>query len=156
MTDDIGSRLEDLGWTLEVDDRRGELSLIHHRTERRYVFDEAGNLTIPGDGDIGGEITELHELFATAFEDEGESTGPCDISCEQPVTIESEQRISLDAPAIDIAGRSVELSAMESLAVAANDTVELSATNVDMTSDGNFAAEAGGIMDLDGAMLLLN
>lgn len=143
MPPDLADQIEELGWIVQVDQEEDVLRLIHVDTEHTVVLDADGDLTVPGDGDIGGTLRELQTVLTSALERYGgeEPTGPCDIDCEEAVSISSDTRIALDAPTI-------ELSADADLA--------LEGTHIAAHADGNFDADASGVLSLQGSLLELN
>jgi hypothetical protein len=158
MTDDLRARLEELGWGIELDEDRGEISLVHSETENEFVLDDQGNLTVPGDEDVGDDLRELHSLLTSALEAYSDPASRCSIDCEEPVRIESGERIALEAPEIVVdAGNTLDLSAGGAFDMSAGSTLGLSAEGaLDMISGGNMNAESGGVLSLQGALLQLN
>lgn len=141
----------DAGWGLTVDPEADELTLEHIESATTYVFDAAGNLTVPGDPDAGGDISALQETLAAAMEgnDQGttsQQTSPqCAIECDEStgeVTIESQDSITLDAPAIDI--------------TAGNSLMVESSGNLDVSAAGNGTLTSTGVLTLNGSLIKLN
>lgn len=128
MPSNIGGQLEEIGWRIEIDGEEEELLLEHFETGNTFIFDAEGNLTVPGDGDIGGDLRELQTLLSSALEgeDDDQSLEDCSIDCDGPISIESEQSITLDAP------------------------------NIELSADASLTAETSGVMSLQGGLLKLN
>lgn len=152
MPESLSGLLEALGWQVEVDREDGELTFTHYRSGATIVLDAEGNLTVPGDGDVGGEIDELQSLLASALEEYGSPEPPqiCGIDCDEQVTIASAEGIALDAPTI-------ELAADTQVLVHSEGSIGMdSSGSMVLQSSGNLTAEASAVMTLDGALLQLN
>lgn len=136
--------LEAGGWRLDHDDDADELWLEHLDSGATYVLDAEGQLTVVGEEAPSGELRELQATLAAAMaEDEQDGAnvnarGPagCAVKCESngEVTIESNQKITMDAP-------TVEVSAQAKLDLASNGTAEVSSS---------------GPLTLQGAIIQLN
>lgn len=134
MSDHLSAQLEELGWGLEVDLETERLRLVHSETGNEFVLDAGGDLTVPGDDGIGGDLRELRSLLTSALEEYGRRTDGCVIECEGPVGIESTERISLDAPTIEIDAD----------------------VDLELSSARNMTAESDSVLTLRGALLKLN
>jgi hypothetical protein len=112
-----------LGWELDVDAAAGELTLHHPESGGTYVFDAEGGVRIPGDSDVESDLATLREALTSALResgtdreavtDGGQSTSGCTIECDDAtneVTIESDSKISLSAPAIDLSADTATLA----------------------------------------------
>mgnify|MGYP000429755834 CR=1 FL=1 len=133
--------LHELGWRIEIDAAERELYLEHAETDTTYVLDADGGLRLAGESDIKEGLDALRETLAavddgdaetgaeqTALTDGGSATD-CTLECDETtgeVTIESDTRITLDAPAIE------------------------------MASQGNISLQASGVLTLEGALIKLN
>jgi len=113
---------ETIGWRFEVDSTAGELRLEHTESDTIYVLDAEGGLRVPGDA--GSELDALQETLAAAFRpgenddeavtDGGQSAGGCTVECDETtgeVIIESESKISLDAPTIELSSATTSVNA---------------------------------------------
>ena len=130
----------ELGWRITVDATEGKLQLEHVETDTTYVLDADGGLQLAGEPDVEDGLDALRETLAavdggaepgaerTALTDGG-SAANCTLECDEDtgeVTIESDTRITLDAPVVEISSR------------------------------GELSIQAGGVLSLDGALILLN
>ena len=121
-----------LGWRLDVDEAAGELRLEHAASETTYVLDADGGLHVPGDADVEADLEALRETLAPRREGEAMTDGSgsrCAVECDEAtgeVTIESDSKISLSAPTIELASR------------------------------GNLSVDASGVLTLEGALIKLN
>lgn len=128
--------IEDVGWRLDVDRDADELHIEHVESGDAYVFDADGNLRVSGEGNVGGELRELRATLAAALADGHEQVGGgsrsatgCTIECDPTtgaVSIESDSKISLAAPTIELSAR------------------------------GNLSVDADGVLTLEGALVKLN
>lgn len=111
-----------IGWELDVDTAAGELHLHHAESGGTYVLDADGGIRIPGDADVDGDLATLREVLTTALPetgsdreavtDGGQTTSGCTIECDEAtseVTIESDSKISLSAPVIDLSADTATL-----------------------------------------------
>jgi hypothetical protein len=133
--------LHELGWRITVDTTEGNLYLEHAETDTTYVLDADGGLQLAGEPDIEDGLDALRETLAavdngdteveagqTALTDGG-SAANCTLECDEntgEVTIESDTRITLDAPVIE------------------------------MSSQGQMSLQASGVLSLNGALIQLN
>lgn len=133
------NQLAALGWRFDVDADAGELHLEHAASGTHYVLDAAGGLRVPGDAAAAGDVAELQKTLASALDastddreavpDGGQSTGRCTIECDETtgeVTIESDTKISMQAPTIDV------------------------------SASGNTTIDTNGVLTLQGALIKLN
>jgi hypothetical protein len=113
---------EEIGWRFEVDPTAGELRLEHAESDTIYVLDAEGGLRVPGDA--GGDLDALRETLASvlrsdggdyeAVTDGGQSAGNCTVECDETtgeVIIESDSKISLDAPTIELSSATTTVDA---------------------------------------------
>lgn len=114
-----GGSPEDIGWQIDVDEEAEELRLEHPASGSIYRLDAEGGLRVPGDGpedvEAAGEaLQELQATLASALDVEQQHSdasaasesaqSTCQVECTQrgEVVIESDTKISLAAPNIDI------------------------------------------------------
>lgn len=121
----------EIGWQVDVDGEAGEVRLEHPASGSVYVLDADGGLRVPGDSAVDGDLDALRETLLSALAssddpvavtDGGQSTGNCTIDCDPStgavtiesgtdVTIESDTRISLDAPEVDVSSSTTSVNA---------------------------------------------
>lgn len=117
--------VEAVGWRVTVQPDAGEIRLEHEATGSVYVLEGDGGLRVPGGADAGVDPATVRaaigEALASAetgpastgragqrgraLPDGGQATG-CTVECDDAtgeVIIESDTKISLDAPVVDIA-----------------------------------------------------
>lgn len=133
--------LHAFGWRVTVDAAEGKLYLEHAETDTTYVLDADGGLQLSGEPGVEDGLDTLLETLAGVDDDgaeretergaltDGGSTANCTLECDEntgEVTIESDSRITLDAPVIEISSRA------------------------------QMSLQAGGVLSLDGALVRLN
>ncbi|WP_254838202.1 hypothetical protein [Natronomonas marina] len=134
---DGGETIDAAGWRLAVDRDAEEIRLEHAESGSEYVLDADGGLRVPGDGEVGDDLGALRETLAAALDgpspravaDGGQAAGNCTVECDEStgeVTIESDTRIRMAAPVIDI------------------------------ESTGNATVSTDGVLTLEGALVRLN
>jgi len=105
---------EAVGWRVTVQPAAGEIRLEHDATESVYVLEEDGGLRVPGGADADVDPAALQAALTGALDDaptgralpDGGQAAGCTVDCDEAtgeVTIESDTKISLDAPVVDIA-----------------------------------------------------
>jgi hypothetical protein len=109
----------DLGWQIDVDDEAEELQLEHPASGSVYRLDAEGGLRVVGGGpdevEAAGEaLEELQSTLAAALDADQQRSdasaasesaqSTCQVECNQrgEVVIESDTKISLAAPNIEI------------------------------------------------------
>ncbi|MFB6228170.1 MAG: laminin B domain-containing protein [Halobacteriales archaeon] len=143
------TNLEDAGWQIDVEG--GEIHAEHVDSGQTHVFDAEGGVHAP-DGETTDSGTGTLEAASTV-------TGACTIECDETtgeVTVHSENGISMQAPAIDIAGRDrVDISSpgvvnvFEESDVASTGDVE--ATVTDSRTNGDAVVSQAGTDTLEEA-----
>lgn len=134
---DGGDTIDAGGWRLEVDRGSEEIHLEHPESGNEYVLDADGGLRAPGDGEVGDELGALRETLAGALDgterravaDGGQTAGNCTVECDEntgEVTIESDTKIRMEAPVIEI------------------------------EATGNTTVRTEGVLTLEGALVRLN
>lgn len=132
-----GERVDAAGWRVAVDRDAEELHLEHAESGSEYVLDADGGLRVPGEDDVGDELGTLREALVGALgepsrravADGGQTGANCTVECDEntgEVTIESDTKIRMAAPAIEI------------------------------ESSGNTTVRTDGVLTLEGALVRLN
>jgi hypothetical protein len=117
MADPI-EEIEDAGWQVTVDDGAGEVRLDHADTGSAYVLGPEGGLRVPGEGNVETALHDLQGTVASALDGDGgrpsgglvesgvevDSSGIERDDATDAVTIESETRVSLRAPIVEVSG----------------------------------------------------
>ncbi len=114
---DGGKSFDAVGWRANVEPDAGEIRLEHDATGSVYVLDADGGLRVPGEANAGVDPAAVQAALESAVEAgpprramaDGGQSGRCAVECDEAtgeVTIESDTKISLDAPVVDIASGS--------------------------------------------------
>lgn len=170
--------LDGTPWALAVDEEAGELHIEHDESGDSYVFDEEGNLRVPGDGDVDGPLHEVRDALAAALaegDDEPQtSDGTCTVACDEEtgeLRLASEEGITLDAPVIDVnAGEDLNATAgsvdlettdvtftgTQQTTVRSRSKLTIESPVIEASTRGLMRLSATGPMTIEGALINLN
>lgn len=181
-----GKTFDAVGWRVTVQPGAGEIRLEHEATGSVYVLDEHGGLRVPGSAaaDVDPEavqaalgdaleaagrarrVSDADNGRERAIPDGGQAQG-CAVECDETtgeVTIESDTKISLDAPTVDIdaedisldARRFIDIASTSDLTVESQRNISLDAKSAVDIASATTNVTSSAVLTLKGALVKVN